>query len=92
MNDLKKGLSLSIKRSADILVSAAGLVIMSPIFVVVSIIIKITSPGPIFFLQRRVGRSGVVFKIIKFRTMTVDREVERRVEEHKVDHANDEQE
>jgi undecaprenyl phosphate N,N'-diacetylbacillosamine 1-phosphate transferase len=91
MNDLKKGLSLSIKRSADILVSAAGLVIMSPIFVVVSIIIKITSPGPIFFLQRRVGRSGVVFKIIKFRTMTVDREVERRVEEHKVDHANDEQ-
>src|SRR5262245_6051115 len=57
------------KRTFDILVSAAGLVLLSPIFLVVALLIKADSPGPIFFLQERMGRRFQPFHIYKFRTM-----------------------
>jgi len=57
------------KRTFDILVSAAGLTLLSPIFLVVALLIKADSPGPIFFLQERVGRRFQPFHIYKFRTM-----------------------
>jgi lipopolysaccharide/colanic/teichoic acid biosynthesis glycosyltransferase len=68
---LRKKISRISKRSIDILGSLIGLVIFSPLFLVVSIIIKLTSAGPVFFRQERVGKGGKIFKIYKFRTMTV---------------------
>ena len=61
-----------IKRLFDIIFSLVGIVFLLPIFIVVSFIKKIDSSGPIFFLQKRVGLNGDIFKIIKFRTMRVN--------------------
>lgn len=60
------------KRIFDILFSIFGLIFFSPCLLLVSILIKIDSKGPVFFLQERVGRNGVLFKIIKFRSMITD--------------------
>jgi len=60
------------KRSVDILVAALGLIVLAPVFAVIAGAIKFTSPGPIFFRQERVGRSGIIFRIFKFRSMVVD--------------------
>ena len=61
-----------IKRLFDIIFSLVGIVFLLPIFIIVSFLIKIDSSGPIFFLQKRVGLNGDIFKIIKFRTMRVN--------------------
>ena len=61
-----------VKRIFDILFSIIGLIFFSPCFLLVSILIKADSKGPVFFLQERVGRNGVLFKIIKFRSMITD--------------------
>lgn len=60
------------KRLFDILASAIGLVVLSPLFLVIAIAIKITSPGPVFYRALRVGRHGKHFKLFKFRSMVVD--------------------
>jgi len=60
------------KRIFDILFSIIGLIFLSPCFLLVSILIKIDSKGPVFFLQERVGYNGILFKIIKFRSMIID--------------------
>jgi lipopolysaccharide/colanic/teichoic acid biosynthesis glycosyltransferase len=60
------------KRIFDIFFSIIGLVFFSPCFLLVSILIKADSKGPIFFLQERVGCNGVIFKIIKFRSMIIN--------------------
>jgi len=57
------------KRLFDIIFSFLGLILLLPLFIIVSILIKIDSSGPIFFLQERVGLYGNPFKIIKFRSM-----------------------
>ncbi len=67
-------LNLGIKRCIDIIGSILGLIILSPLLIVVSVLIKITAPGPIFFRQERLGYKVNVFKIIKFRTMVVNAE------------------
>lgn len=59
------------KRLIDIVASGLGLVILSPLFLVVAIWIKLDSPGPVFFRQVRVGRYNKDFRIFKFRTMRV---------------------
>jgi len=59
------------KRLFDIVCSFSGLVILSPLFILISVLIKIDSPGPIFFFQKRMGRDGRPFNLIKFRSMTV---------------------
>lgn len=61
----------SIKKLIDFFISLFGIVILSPIMIVVAIIIKLDSPGPIFFKQLRVGIMEKNFKIYKFRTMVV---------------------
>jgi len=66
------GVALVLKRVVDLLVSAALLVIVSPIFLVVGIFIKALSPGPILFKQTRAGQFGRPFAFYKFRTMRVD--------------------
>jgi len=60
------------KRIFDILFSITGLIFFAPCFLFISIFIKVDSKGPVFFLQERVGRNGVLFKIIKFRSMITD--------------------
>lgn len=59
------------KRFFDIFFSLLGLVVALPIYIIVSICIKIRMPGPVLFTQKRVGRNGKLFTIYKFRTMTV---------------------
>lgn len=62
------------KRIFDVFFSFIGLIVLSPVFLVISIWIKLDSEGPIFFRQRRVGRNQEDFFIHKFRTMYVDAE------------------
>lgn len=59
------------KRVMDISLSILGLVILSPLFLLLFFLIKSTSKGPCFFIQERVGKDGKIFKMIKFRTMYV---------------------
>ena len=66
--------NLSLKRFFDIICSGLGLIIAAPFIFVIAIIVKITSKGPAFFQQERIGRNGRTFKIIKFRTMVVNAE------------------
>lgn len=61
-----------IKRGIDFVLSLLGLVVLSPVFLVLIIAIKIDSPGPILFRQKRVGIHKTHFAILKFRTMRID--------------------
>lgn len=58
------------KRSFDFMVSLAGLIILIPVFLLISILIKTTDKGPVFFRQLRVGRGGKLFVLYKFRSMS----------------------
>ena len=64
-----------LKRFFDIIVSFFGLIIVSPILGVIAILIKISSPGPVFYRGTRTGRAGKSFNIFKFRTMVKNAEV-----------------
>ena len=59
------------KRLFDLTASLIGLIVLFPIFIVVSVLVKISSEGPVFFMQQRIGRRGKAFKMIKFRSMKV---------------------
>ncbi|AXA79984.1 sugar transferase [Achromobacter xylosoxidans] len=59
------------KRLFDFVVSLLGLIVLSPLFLVIAVAIKRDSPGPVFFRQVRVGKDGRTFRIHKFRSMTV---------------------
>lgn len=63
-----------IKRVLDLILSLMALIILMPLMIVIAILIKIDSKGPVFFLQERLGKNGKIFKIIKFRTMIVNAE------------------
>jgi len=63
--------SIWVKRGIDIIASAIGLAVLSPLFAIIAIGVKLDSPGPIFYFQDRVGRGGRTFRVIKFRTMCV---------------------
>jgi exopolysaccharide biosynthesis polyprenyl glycosylphosphotransferase len=65
----KMNWQLLVKRFIDLFCSGFGLIILAPLFVVVSLFIKATSKGPIFFKQERVGYNGRLFNCLKFRTM-----------------------
>ena len=68
----KKRLYLYIKRLFDIVASFILLVLLLPVFLVLAVIIKIDSKGPVFYRQERITKYGKVFRIFKFRTMVVD--------------------
>lgn len=57
------------KRILDILLSSLALIVLSPVMLIVAVLIKLESPGPVFFTQRRVGKDKTHFEIFKFRTM-----------------------
>lgn len=67
-------LNLFIKRLIDFLGSLIGIIILSPILIIIALSIKLTSKGPVFFKQERLGKNGQIFKIIKFRTMVLNAE------------------
>ena len=64
-----KRMKQGLKRAIDILGSALLLILCLPLFVVVAIAVKVTSKGPVFFQQQRVGRYGRYFTFLKFRSM-----------------------
>lgn len=66
--------NLAIKRIIDFLGSLIGIILLIPLFIIISILIKFTSKGPVFFKQERIGKNGKIFRIIKFRTMIVNAE------------------
>lgn len=59
------------KRLFDVVVALVGLVLLAPLFATIAVAIKLDSPGPVFFRQRRYGFNQETFRILKFRTMTV---------------------
>jgi Undecaprenyl-phosphate glucose phosphotransferase len=63
-----------IKRSFDIMVSVSGLLVLAPVLLAIALLIKLTSPGPVFFRQKRIGNNNVEFTLVKFRSMTVQPE------------------
>lgn len=63
-----------LKRFFDIFVSLIGLIVCSPILLIIAILVKTTSKGPIIFKQQRIGRKGKVYNIYKFRSMCVGAE------------------
>lgn len=75
-NNIKENkiIYLFVKRLIDILASTLGLIALSPIFLIISIAIKLDSKGPIFFSQERVGFKGKTFKMYKFRSMVSNAE------------------
>jgi len=75
-----------LKRAFDIVLSALLLIILSPVLLITAVLIKITSPGPVFFIQERVGQQKRLFKIYKFRTMSTDAE-SRQAELEKLNEA-----
>lgn len=70
------GLNLVVKRAMDFVLSAIALVLLSPVFLILAIIIKLSSKGPVFYCQERCGLNGVPFKMLKFRSMRVDAETQ----------------
>ena len=69
-------LNLAVKRTADIIFSAAGLIVLMPILLISAILLEIFMPGPLFLKQQRVGKNGSLFNILKFRSMKVDKALE----------------
>ena len=61
-----------VKRILDFALSALAMAVLSPLMLALAVIIKVTSPGPVFFRQKRVGRNKTHFMIYKFRTMRTD--------------------
>ncbi|HEY8340040.1 MAG TPA: sugar transferase [Egibacteraceae bacterium] len=65
-------LQLAAKRAIDIVVSLLALLLTLPIFAITALLIAVTSPGPVFYVQERIGRGGIPFRMLKFRSMYVD--------------------
>lgn len=63
-----------LKRLIDIIGSLCGLILLSPLFLITAIAIKLDSKGPVFFVQDRCGKDGKIFKMYKFRSMYIDAE------------------
>jgi Undecaprenyl-phosphate glucose phosphotransferase len=70
------GLNVLVKRTMDIVLSFTALVLLSPVLLLVSLLVKFSSRGPIFYRQERCGLGGEPFSMLKFRTMSVDAEAQ----------------
>lgn len=71
---LRKWYNRVFKRTMDIVLTGVGLVLISPLLLWAALAVKLTSPGPVFYRQERMGRDGRLFDIYKFRTMYLDAE------------------
>ena len=68
------GLNLLVKRSMDIFLSSLALILLSPLMLLVAVLVRLTSPGSVFYRQERCGLNGRRFQMLKFRSMRVDAE------------------
>ncbi len=73
-NRLMEEWQYSLKRIFDVIISLFAMVLLSPVYLVTALIVKCTSPGPVFYAQERIGYHGKPFKMHKFRSMYVDAE------------------
>lgn len=72
-NQVPNGLYVRVcKRWIDALLALAGVIVLSPVYLALALAIKLDSPGPVFFRQKRVGIHKTYFQILKFRTMRID--------------------
>ncbi len=71
----RRGFSI-IKRVMDVIGSTIGLLLCAPLFLAIAVAIRLTSKGPIFFRQQRVGRYGTPFVFLKFRSMHIDNDAQ----------------
>jgi exopolysaccharide biosynthesis polyprenyl glycosylphosphotransferase len=78
----RSALSLLLKRILDVAGATIGLILLSPVFLIVGIAVRVTSSGPILFVQERCGLQGRTFRFYKFRTMVADAEKRRAELEH----------
>ncbi len=69
--------SYAMKRLMDIVFSALGMVLLSPVYLAIALAVKLSSSGPVFFVQTRVGRYGRHFRFYKFRSMRQDAEAQK---------------
>ena len=70
----RKKIYLCIKRLFDIVLSLIGLIILLPLFLIIAIIIKLDSKGPVFFKHKRIGKNGKTIGVYKFRSMVINAE------------------
>jgi len=68
------GLNVVVKRVMDVVLSAAALLVLSPVMAAIAVLVRLTSPGPVLYLQERCGLNGQSFKMLKFRTMCANAE------------------
>jgi Undecaprenyl-phosphate glucose phosphotransferase len=68
------GLNIVVKRAMDVVLSLVGLVVLAPVMLVIATLVKLTSPGPVFYRQERCGLNGRTFHMLKFRSMRADAE------------------
>ncbi|HZW29097.1 MAG TPA: sugar transferase [Isosphaeraceae bacterium] len=68
------GLGLLVKRGLDLIGAVAGLILLGPLMLALALLIRLDSPGPVFFRQQRRGRNGRLFRMLKFRTMVAGAE------------------
>ena len=71
-NNLARPYNRVIKRIFDLVLTSIGVVLLSPIFLLLGILIKLDSRGPVIFAHKRIGKGGKLFPCLKFRTMCVD--------------------
>jgi lipopolysaccharide/colanic/teichoic acid biosynthesis glycosyltransferase len=69
---LFRGAGAELKRTVDVVLSALALVLLCPVFIAVAAAVKLDSPGPVLFRRRCLGRGGMVFEVLKFRSMVAD--------------------
>jgi exopolysaccharide biosynthesis polyprenyl glycosylphosphotransferase len=77
-----RGWAMSVKRAIDLSISAAALIMLAPIMLAIALLIRARSPGPVFFIQERMGLNKRRFRLYKFRTMVPDAEKELAKIEH----------
>ena len=77
-----EGWPVFFKRILDIMISSLAIVLLCPVLLVVAVLIKLNSPGPVLFVQKRLGLNKRRFNVYKFRTMVADAEVRMREIEH----------
>lgn len=71
---IRKKVYIKIKRVIDVILASIALILLSPVFAIIAIAIKIDSKGPVFFAHKRIGKNGKIIKLYKFRSMVVNAE------------------
>ena len=70
----KSGIYKFVKRATDVTLSSIALIILSPVFLIIAVAIKLDSKGPVFFKHTRIGKNGKIIKLYKFRSMVINAE------------------